>query len=139
ITESITAVVDIIPPDAPPHRITLDPPVNSIASGDAEIYPVTLWDPDAPKLYRIILRLIDEEREIDTVRSYFGMRKIGTVPAGSDDRPAMLSLNNKPIYLRGALYQSYHPDGVYTASDARTLRNDIAFARNAGFDFLRIH
>ncbi|HEX2100396.1 MAG TPA: glycoside hydrolase family 2 TIM barrel-domain containing protein, partial [Candidatus Synoicihabitans sp.] len=30
-------------------------------------------------------------------------------------------------------------DGIYTATDARTLRNDIAFAREAGFDFLRIH
>ena len=139
ISESITAVVDIIPPGAPPHRLTLDPPVGTTVSGNAEIYPVTLWDPDDPKLYRIILRLLHEDREIDSVRSYFGMRKIGTVPAPSPDAPAMLSLNNKPIYLRGALYQSYHPDGVYTAADARTLRNDIAFAREAGFDFLRIH
>lgn len=139
LSEGITAVVDIIPPDAPPHRVTLNPAANSIVSGDAEIYPVSLWDPGDPKLYRVIFRLINEERELDSVRSYFGMRKIGTVPATSAEAPAMLSLNNKPIYLRGALYQSYHPAGVYTAPDAQTLRNDIAFAREAGFDFLRIH
>jgi hypothetical protein len=67
------------------------------------------------------------------------MRKISTTAAADENMPAMLCLNNKPIYLRGALYQSYHPDGIYTATDARTLRNDIAFAREAGFDFLRIH
>jgi hypothetical protein len=139
ITEAMSVVVDIIPPDAPPHRAALNPAIDGVASGDAEIYPISLWDPGDPKLYRIILRLTDEEREIDTVRSYFGMRKIGTVAAAAKDSPAMLSLNNKPIYLRGALYQSYHPDGIYTASDARTLRNDIAFARESGFDFLRVH
>jgi Beta-galactosidase/beta-glucuronidase len=131
--------IDIIPPEAQPHRLTLDPPLDSVAQGDAEVYPVSLWDPDNPKLYRIIVRILDEDMQIDSVRSYFGMRKLGTVPATAENHPAMLSLNNKPIYLRGALYQSYHPDGVYTATDARTLRNDIAFAREAGFDFLRIH
>ncbi len=139
ITDGMTVAVDIIPPEAPPHRVMLNPAVAGVASGDAEIYPVSLWDPGDPKLYRVILRLLDEEREVDAVRSYFGMRKIGTVPAAARDRPAMLSLNNKPIYLRGALYQSYFPDGIYTAGDARILRNDIAFARESGFDFLRVH
>jgi hypothetical protein len=139
LTENVTAVVDIIPPEAPPHRVTLNPAVAGVASGDAEIYPISLWDPGDPRLYRVVFRLLTDERELDTVRGYFGMRKIGTVPASSADAPAMLSLNNKPIYLRGALYQSYHPEGVYTAGDAQTLRDDIAFARDAGFDFLRIH
>ena len=139
LNDDITATVDIIPPDAPPHRITLTAGPDSVVTGDAEIYPISLWDPGDPKLYRVIFRLGSEEREIDVVRSYFGMRKISTVPASSDDAPAILSLNNKPIYLRGALYQSYHPAGVYTATDALVLRNDIAFAREAGFDFLRIH
>ncbi|HWL16657.1 MAG TPA: glycoside hydrolase family 2 TIM barrel-domain containing protein [Opitutus sp.] len=139
LTDNIAVVADIIPPEAQPHRATLDRTGGEIARGDAEVYPVSLWDPGDPKLYRVIFRLLEDNREIDVVRSYFGMRKIGTVPAASTDSPAMLSLNNKPIYLRGALYQSYHPDGIYTAGDARTLRNDIAFAREAGFDFLRIH
>ena len=139
LTDNTTAVADIIPPDAPPIRVSLTKGPDNIATGDAEIYPVSLWDPGDPKLYRIVFRLLQEEREIDVVRSYFGMRKIGTVPATSTDGPAMLSLNNKPIYLRGALYQSYHPAGVYTAPDAQILRDDIAYARDAGFDFLRIH
>jgi hypothetical protein len=135
-----TVSVEIIPPQAPPHSIVLSSKEKK-AEGNAEIYPVSLWDPGDPKLYRVILRLRDaDENILDVVRGYFGMRKIGTAPAAGDsDAPAMLCLNNKPIYLRGALYQSYHPDGVYTAREAATLRNDIAFARGAGFDFLRIH
>lgn len=135
--EGATVAIDIIPPQAPPHRLTLEVK-QGVAKGDTEIYPVSLWDPGDPQIYHAIYRLFDDEKEVDTVRGYFGMRKISTLP-GSSDAPAMLSLNNKPIYLRGALHQSYYPDGVYTAADARTLRDDIAFAREAGFDFLRIH
>jgi hypothetical protein len=137
-TEDMNVVVDIIPPEAHPHRVTLKLYAD-VATGAAEVDPVTLWDPSSPQLYRVILRLANEEGEFDTVWSYFGMRKISTMPSTDANAPAMLCLNNKPIYLRGALYQSYHCDGVYTATDARTLRNDIAFARESGFDFLRVH
>lgn len=138
-TEQCTVAVDITPPDAPPHRVLLTVE-NGSARGEAEVYPISLWDTADPKLYRVVYRLIEEERELDTVRGYFGMRKISTqAPKEDPNRPAMLCLNNKPIYLRGALYQSYHPDGVYTAGDARTLYSDIAYARKVGFDFLRIH
>ena len=131
--------VEIIPPNAAAFRIKLCVTGN-IATGDAEIHPVTLWDTTDPKLYRHVIRIADESgRVLDEVRGYFGMRKISTVPAREGDAPAMLCLNNKPIYLRGALYQSYYPAGVYTACDTATLRNDIAFALEAGFDFLRIH
>ncbi|MEY4941675.1 MAG: hypothetical protein RIQ93_3410, partial [Verrucomicrobiota bacterium] len=137
-TDEMSVMIDIMPPDAKPHRLTLKV-FAGVAVGDAEVYPVTLWDPGDPQLYRVIYHLADEEREFDALRGYFGMRKISTQPAVDQNAPAMLCLNNKPIYLRGALYQSYHPDGVYTATKATTLRNDIAFARDAGFDFLRVH
>src|ERR1041384_3668125 len=135
----MTVTAEIVPPRAPPHEVTLNSD-GTCAQGDAELYPVTLWDPTAPALYKVIFHLADDERTLDEVRGYFGMRKIGTAPALDDQNaPAMLCLNNKPIYLRGALYQSYHCDGVYTAREAATLRHDIRFARQMGFDFLRIH
>jgi hypothetical protein len=37
------------------------------------------------------------------------------------------------------LYQSYYPDGIYTAGDAQALRDDIAYAKRVGFDLLRVH
>lgn len=137
-TDDMSVVIDIVPPEAKPHRTTLRV-FADVATGEVEVDPVSLWDPSNPQLYRVIFRLTSEEGEFDTVHSYFGMRKISTMPSVDQNAPAMLCLNNKPIYLRGALYQSYHCDGVYTATDARTLRNDIIFARDAGFDFLRVH
>lgn len=136
--DDMKVVIDIVPPDGQPQRVTF-PVYAGVAVGDAEIDPVILWDPGDPRLYRVTYRLLDDERQHDAVDGYFGMRKISTMASADDKMPAMLCLNNKPIYLRGALYQSYHCDGIYTATDARTLRNDIAFARDAGFDFLRIH
>ena len=104
------------------------------------IHPVMLWEPSAPNLYQVVLRLPASGTEPgDLVRTYFGMREISTAPVEQPNAPAALCLNGRPIYLRGALYQSYHPEGVYTASHAQALCDDIAFAQKAGFDFLRIH
>ena len=104
------------------------------------IDPLLLWDPAAPYLYRTVLRLKSgHDTPWDVVHTYFGMRKIGTAPVEQPNAPAALSLNGTPIYLRGALYQSYHPDGIYTAGDAQALRDDIIYAKKVGFDFLRIH
>lgn len=131
---------EVIPPDAPRFKVMLPLSENNVARGTAEIAPLTLWDPAAPKLYRVIFRLRHGGME-DVVRGYFGMRKIHSapVPGGDERAPAVLYLNNRPIYLRGALYQSYFPDGVYTPRDAQTYRDDVAFARESGFDFLRVH
>jgi hypothetical protein len=136
---SSTLTAEVIPPDAPRFKITL--PIDAgVGEAAVELAPLTLWDPSAPKLYQIVFHL-RHGGMTDTVRGYFGMRKIHSAPLdGCDDKsPAMLHLNNRPIYLRGALYQAYFPDGVYTPRDAQTFRDDVAFAREAGFDFLRVH
>lgn len=133
-----TLTAEIIPPEAPRFKVTL-PIEDGVGRATVELAPLTLWDPSAPKLYRVVFRLRHGGLD-DVVRGYFGMRKIHSASVAGDDRsPAMLHLNNKPIYLRGALYQSYFPDGVYTPRDAQTFRDDVAFAREAGFDFLRVH
>ena len=58
----------------------------------------------------------------------------------SGKEPAMLCLNNKPIYLaRRALSVLSSRLAFIPRRQAKTLQDDIAFAREAGFDFLRIH
>jgi beta-galactosidase/beta-glucuronidase len=99
----------------------------------------TLWDPNSPNLYDVILRLRSGKRVVDTVRSYFGMRKIDFELAQDSGVPAALRINGVPRYLRGALYQSYFPEGVYTASSVDTLKDDILWAKRFGFNFLRVH
>jgi hypothetical protein len=131
--------VEVTPPEGSARTLMLTVGDNR-ATGALTLGPVTLWDTFSPKLYRVAFRLRQPDGVVlDEVLGYFGMRKISTAPARDPDAPRMLCLNNEPIYLRGALYQSYHPAGVYTASDAATLRQDIGYALEAGFDFLRIH
>src|SRR5215217_8587617 len=97
-----------------------------------------LWDTTLPQLYSVRFHLQGPESD-DVVHSYFGMRSLAAGSVEGSTAPGTLSLNGEPIYLRGALYQSYHPEGVYTAGDTQTLRDDIAYAKRVGFDLLRVH
>ena len=105
---------------------------------EVELGKAILWEPNAPHLYAVQLRLTNGKSE-DVVHSYFGMRSLAAAPLADAPLPAALTLNQKPIYIRGALYQSYYPDGIYLAGAAQTLRDDIAYAKRVGFDLLRIH
>lgn len=98
------------------------------------------WTPDDPMLYPalVTLREIKAEYALDEVETYFGIR---TVSWGkySGSHHSFVLLNGKPIYLRGALDQSFNPDGIYTAPDDAFLKRDIELAKQAGFNMLRIH
>ncbi|MGI5816739.1 MAG: glycoside hydrolase family 2 protein [Armatimonadota bacterium] len=96
------------------------------------------WTPDAPHLYRAEVRLMRDGETIDTVHTQFGMRDIDTGPL-YEDGPTYIRLNGEPIYLRGALDQSFHPAGVYTHATDAEIRRDLQLARQAGLNFLRLH
>ncbi len=106
-----------------------------------DIDPVLAWDPTHPQLYGLVLELEQEDcgNPADRVRSYFGMRSLSAMVVEDPMAPAALCLNGQAIYLRGALYQSYHAEGVYTAGDVQALKDDIIYAKRVGFDLLRIH
>jgi hypothetical protein len=91
-----------------------------------------LWDIDSPNLYTFTLRLRGPDGQIDSVRGYFGMRKI-------EARAGQIWLNNRPLYLMSALDQGYWPDGLYTAPSDAALRADIAYAKALGLNGLRKH
>jgi hypothetical protein len=127
------------PPGGQPSSEYDVPIQDGIAMATLAIEPMLLWSHHDPHLYYAGLQLRRGGQVIDEVHTYFGMRKISALVGGSETNPAALCLNDRPLYLRGALHQSFYPDGVYTAGDASVFRNDIAFAKSAGFDFLRIH
>ena len=112
--------------------------LDGLAEISADLSPAILWDPNAPNLYKVKLTL-RTAGEADVLHSYFGMRSLAAVPVAESGAPGTLNLNGEPIYLRGALYQSYHPEGVYTAGDVEAIQDDILQAKRAGFDLLRIH
>ena len=96
------------------------------------------WSPDDPHLYDAVVRLVRGGKPIDTVHSYVGIRELGVAKAPGRDYK-YITLNGKPVYLRGALHQSFHPDGIYQYPDDATLRWDYEYAKKIGLNFLRIH
>jgi len=98
-----------------------------------------LWSPDTPVLYPVQIVLRDAQGNIeDTVETYFGLREISVGPAPGGDY-TYVYLNGEPIYLRGALHQSLHPEGIYQYPDDTTLRGDYELCKQAGLNFVRIH
>ena len=97
-----------------------------------------LWDVDTPYLYDVTLTLTAGESLIDRVFTYFGMRKVAIAKAPGGDYQ-YIYLNNRPVYLLGALNQSFTPEGVYTFLTDEAIRRDIERAKEFGFNFLRLH
>ena len=91
-----------------------------------------LWTPETPNLYDVKIALMRDGSVVDTVDTYFGMRKVGL----SDN---MLLLNNEPYYQRLILDQGFWPDGLYTAPTDDALKADIEWAKKMGFNGCRKH
>lgn len=95
-----------------------------------------LWSPDDPFLYDLRLNLLDGDRVVDSVSSYFGMRKIAR---RKDNGVTRIALNDQFLFEIGALDQGFWPDGIYTAPTDEALRFDIEFLKKAGFNLARKH
>ena len=92
-----------------------------------------LWSPEHPNLYDLRLELLDRGGEVlDSVESYFGMRKI-------EVKNGKVLLNDRPLYQRLVLDQGYFPEGILTAPTDEDLRSDIELAKEMGFDGARKH
>ena len=96
-----------------------------------------LWELDNPFLYEVTATLKVDEQS-DEVSTYFGMRKISSIDIPGKDF-SYVALNNKPIYLKLALDQSYHPKGFYTFPSDKFLKEEIQRAKDIGLNGLRIH
>ncbi|MFH1738482.1 MAG: sugar-binding domain-containing protein [bacterium] len=143
-----TPIILEVAPEPDPEGLVTAP-----IFGAAQTYPVDkpqldfdinvplprLWTPGSPDLYFCRLTLKTEERVLDTIHTYFGIRSITRQPLGGDKPYEYIYLNDRPIYLMGALDQSFNPDGVYTFPDDDATRFDVEKALDFGFNFLRIH
>ncbi|HIE51027.1 MAG TPA: hypothetical protein EYP85_04650 [Armatimonadetes bacterium] len=100
------------------------------------------WSPDTPDLYFVRLTLTPQQPggagPPDVVHTYFGLRDIG-VGRFAGQPFSYLTLNGKPIYLRGALNQAFHPEGIYTYPSDEVARQDLERAKEFGLNFLRLH
>jgi len=102
-----------------------------------KIAPPKLWSPDTPFLYDLKVTLKKDGADVDSVGSYFGMRKIAL---GKDDKGVTrLMLNGKFVFQIGPLDQGFWPDGLYAAPTDEALRYDIEMTRKLGMNMCRKH
>jgi hypothetical protein len=97
-----------------------------------------LWSLDDPFLHEIAATVSAAGIATDSVRTYFGMRKISTMDLPGT-KHAYVALNGKPIYLQIALDQAYHPTGFYTFPSDSFTRMEILRAKQIGLNGLREH
>jgi hypothetical protein len=102
-----------------------------------------LWWPNRPYLYDLGLYLKKAHPTLpcyisflDSVQSYFGMRKIEMVKVGNVMKPY---LNGVQQFLFGPLDQGYWPDGIYTAPSYEAMKFDLVRTKDFGFNITRKH
>ncbi len=111
-----------------------------------------LWSPDKPHLYDLKINLMKgfvpherkgdpkwghNFRKIDSVSSYFAMRKVSL---GKDANGIMRPmLNGKFIFQAGPLDQGFWPDGLYTPPTDEAMLYDLEMTKDLGFNMTRKH
>jgi beta-galactosidase/beta-glucuronidase len=95
-------------------------------------WKIAAWSPQQPNLYDVEFVLYEDDRKIDHVYSYFGMRKI------SIEKGKVL-LNNTPFYQRLILDQGYWPDSHLTPPSEEALVEDIEAILAMGYNGVRKH
>ncbi|HEV2122183.1 MAG TPA: glycoside hydrolase family 2 TIM barrel-domain containing protein, partial [Chloroflexota bacterium] len=114
------------------------PTVETSFSGDSGTVDVPVpdaipWSPENPHLYECTVSLGE-----DTVHTYFGLRSISR--GRYDGKPyEYVFLNGEPVYLRGALDQAFHPEGIYSYPTDEAIRADVQAAKDLGLNMLRCH
>ncbi|MCZ8520765.1 MULTISPECIES: glycoside hydrolase family 2 protein [Paenibacillus] len=90
------------------------------------------WTPEKPNLHDVTFTLLQGENVLDTVQSYFGMRKI-SIESGR------LCLNNRPYLMKLVLDQGYFPDGNLTPPSDEAIKGDVELTKAMGFNGARKH
>lgn len=109
-------------------------PVN--AESKIAISDPKLWSPTNPFLYDLDVRLEQDGKTTDAVKSYFGMRKISI---GRDHGTPKILLNNKFVFEIGPLDQGYWPESGLTPPTEAAMKGDLQTMKRLGFNMVRKH
>jgi glycosyl hydrolase family 2 len=91
-----------------------------------------LWDLDDPCCYQMQVSLEKRGEAMDKAAVTFGMRKIGI-------RDNFVLLNDRPVYVIGALDQDFYPETSYTPPSSEFLEDQVRKAKEMGLNLLRCH
>ena len=97
-----------------------------------------LWTLEDPHLYVVNAHLKVNNKSMDYLNTYFGMREFGVGNVPGTDYP-YVTLNSEPVYLQLALDQAYHPEGFYTFPSDEFMRDEIIRSKKIGLNGQRIH
>ena len=95
-----------------------------------------LWSPTNPFLYDLDVTLSNGVTKVDSITSYFGMRKVSLA---TNNNTVRILLNNQFVFQFGPLDQGFWPDGIYTAPTDLALKSDLETDKALGFNMLRKH
>ena len=96
-----------------------------------------LWSPDSPFLYDVQVALSVNGKQVDSVKSYVAMRKVGTKRDANGI--VRIQLNNADVFNFGPLDQGWWPDGLYTAPSYEAMIYDLDKTKQWGFNMIRKH
>ncbi len=88
------------------------------------------WSPESPHLEELELEIHSKSRVLDRVPARAAFREIQA-------RGDQLSLNGRPLSVRGLLNWGYYPPRLAPQLDEARFRKDIEFARARGFNTMK--
>ncbi|WP_448615379.1 glycoside hydrolase family 2 protein [Modestobacter sp. URMC 112] len=95
--------------------------------------PELLWSPEHPTLLEARISLLDGDGGVvDEVGSYTALRSVGVAPGG-------VLLNGRTYFLRLVLAQDFWPESHLAAPDDDALRREVQWAKDLGFNGIRVH
>ncbi len=104
----------------------------TVLSLDVSEWGVKAWSPNDPNLYDVHMCLIKNDKIIDEIGSYFGMREIRIEHSN-------ILLNGVPLYQRLLLDQGYWQDSHLTPPNEQALIEDIEKVLELGYNGVRKH
>lgn len=110
---------------------------NAGQQAELRVPDMILWSPDHPFLYDLSVKIFKAGKLIDSVSSYFGMRKVDIRKDSMGIE--RIFLNNGYTFNLGVLDQGYWPDGLYTAPSSPALKFDVETIKAMGFNTIRKH
>lgn len=99
---------------------------------DVPMEAMRLWDLHDPCLYHMQVSLERGGEPVDQSAVPFGMRKVGI-------RDNLIFLNDRPVYIIGALDQDFYPETSYTPPSDEFLEDQVRKAKQMGLNLLRCH
>jgi hypothetical protein len=90
------------------------------------------WRPEDPVLHTAVVEASAAGAPSDTVAVRYGLRRIEL----EGDR---LLLDGRPYRMRSALVQGFRADTLYAEGDREAIRQEVAAAKAAGLNTLRLH